>query len=165
MKILVLSDSHSSLSFMRDCVRLTRPDGVIHLGDYYEDGLVIARENPALLFWQVPGNCDRYRIGGEEPESLLISPGGVRMLITHGHRQYVKSGCGALLAQARQQEAAAALFGHTHAPLCQLTEDGIWLLNPGSCGYFGGSAGMICIENGKISSCRLLRQQELEEMV
>lgn len=165
MKILVLSDSHASLSFMRECIRRTQPDGVVHLGDYYEDGAVIAREYPLLPFWQVPGNCDLYRFGADEPESLLITPGGVRLFITHGHRQHVKSGCGALLAQARSRQAAAALFGHTHVPLCQQSDDGIWLLNPGSCGYFGGSAGMICIENGKISGCRLLRQQELEEMV
>ena len=37
MKILVLSDSHSALSFMRRCIGAVRPDAVVHLGDYYED--------------------------------------------------------------------------------------------------------------------------------
>ena len=38
MTILVFSDSHSSLSFMRRCVDSVKPDALIHLGDYYEDG-------------------------------------------------------------------------------------------------------------------------------
>ena len=38
MRVLVLSDSHSALSFMRRCIEHIRPDTVIHLGDYFEDG-------------------------------------------------------------------------------------------------------------------------------
>ena len=38
MTILVFSDSHSSLGFMRRCMEFVRPDGVIHLGDYFDDG-------------------------------------------------------------------------------------------------------------------------------
>ena len=41
MKLLVLSDSHSSLRFMRLCMDKVKPDGVIHLGDYYDDGEVL----------------------------------------------------------------------------------------------------------------------------
>ena len=75
------------------------------------------------------------------------------------------TGEGALIAAAKRRGAQIALFGHTHSPLCEHLEDGMWLLNPGSCGYFGGSAGMIVIENGNIAVCRLLRQADLEEIV
>ena len=37
------------------------------------------------------------------------------------------------------------------------------LLNPGSCGYYGGTAGLIEVQNGKIVDCRLLWQKNLEE--
>ena len=37
MNILVLSDSHSALSFMRRCLESVKPDAVVHLGDYFED--------------------------------------------------------------------------------------------------------------------------------
>ena len=37
-RILVLSDSHSGNSFMRWCVDTVKPDAIVHLGDYYEDG-------------------------------------------------------------------------------------------------------------------------------
>ena len=59
MKLLVLSDSHSSLRFMRLCMDKVKPEGVIHLGDYYDDGEVLKEEYPGVLFRQVPGNCDR----------------------------------------------------------------------------------------------------------
>ena len=61
MKILVFSDSHASLSFMRRCVEAVKPDMLIHLGDYYDDGALIHMEYPQIPFRQVPGNCDRYR--------------------------------------------------------------------------------------------------------
>ena len=56
------------------------------------------------------------------------------------------------------------LHGHTHIPDCHQEEDGLWVLNPGSCGYGGGSAGLMEVENGNIISCRILRQTDLEEM-
>lgn len=44
MKILVLSDSHSALQFMRQCVESVKPDAIIHLGDFFDDGVVIHEE-------------------------------------------------------------------------------------------------------------------------
>ena len=46
MKILVLSDSHSSLRFMRLALQKIRPDAFIHLGDYYQDAQTMAKEFP-----------------------------------------------------------------------------------------------------------------------
>ena len=36
MKILVMSDSHSALAFMRRCIEAVEPDALIHLGDHYD---------------------------------------------------------------------------------------------------------------------------------
>ena len=38
LKILVLSDSHSALRFMRQCIDAVKPYAVIHLGDLVGDG-------------------------------------------------------------------------------------------------------------------------------
>ena len=165
MRLLVLSDSHSALSFMRLCIDRVKPDMVIHLGDYYDDAKAMEEEYPSVRFYCVPGNCDKYRVTPDVPETLVETVGGVKLYMTHGHLHRVKSGEGALIAAAKRRGAQIALFGHTHSPLCEHLEDGMWLLNPGSCGYFGGSAGMIVIENGIIAACRLLRQADLEEMV
>lgn len=159
MKILVMSDSHSSLSFMRLCVKTLKPSVLVHLGDYYDDGQVIARENPQLRMHQVPGNCDYYRC--QEPQLLCYDIGGVRMMMTHGHNHGVKSTTFRLLAEARRLGAAAVLYGHTHRADCHQEEDGLWVLNPGSCGYYGGSVGMIEVEAGKIKSCRVVTASDL----
>ena len=164
MKILVLSDSHSGLSFMRRCIRAVKPNAVVHLGDHYDDGQAIAEENPHIPMHRVPGNCDQYRMLRYEPEVLCYEVLGVRLYMTHGHKHRVKSGLYALLADARAANAQAALYGHTHIADCHLEEDGLWVLNPGCCGSAGGSAGLIETENGTITACRILQQEDLEEI-
>jgi len=165
MKILVLSDSHSSLQFMRRCVQVIKPDAVVHLGDHYDDGAAIAEENPHMIVHQVPGNCDRYRCPPFVSEVLSYRVCGVNCYITHGHKHYVKAGIGALLASARKCNAQAALYGHTHVADCHQEADGLWVLNPGSCGYGSRSAGVIEAENGTITACYIVTQTDLEEMV
>lgn len=162
MKILVLSDSHSALQFMRKCISKMKPDHVVHLGDHYDDGAVMAEENPHIRFHQVPGNCDRYRCAPGTIDVLCYTIGGVRFFMTHGHKHCVKSGTERLLADARSKGAQAVLYGHTHSPECTQENDGLWVLNPGSCGSYGGSAGIIEIENEKISACRIVGQAELD---
>ncbi len=161
MKILVLSDSHSALRFMRQCIDFVKPDHVVHLGDHYDDGKAMAEAYPHIRFHQVPGNCDRYRCEPWLTDILCYSIGGVKIYMTHGHRHGVKTDTSILLAAARESGAQAVLFGHTHCSCCTCHEDGLWVLNPGSCGGSDGSAGIIEIENEKISSCRILRQEDV----
>lgn len=165
MKILVLSDSHSGMSFMRECVKKIKPDAIVHLGDYYDDGHTLAEENPHIRFYQVPGNCDMYRCPPLAQEILILPVCGVMLYMTHGHRHHVKSTTVRLLQDARSSKSAAALYGHTHIPDCHMEEDGLWVLNPGSCGSWGGSVGLIETDNGKITSCRNLELMDLEDYV
>ncbi len=161
MKILVLSDSHAALQFMRLCIEKINPDQVVHLGDHYDDGQAMAEQYPNIRFHQVPGNCDRYRCDPHQPEILCYDIAGVRTYMTHGHKHFVKSGDYRLVAEARLADAKLILYGHTHQAACYRTEDGIWVLNPGTCGSFGGSVGLVEVENKEISSCRVLRQEDV----
>lgn len=165
MKILVLSDSHSSLNFMRRCIDAVKPDRLIHLGDYYDDAGAMAEEYPHIPLIQVPGNCDRYRCPPFVQEVLCEKIDGVYFFMTHGHRHMVKQRLDLLIADARKCKAAAALYGHTHIADCHREEDGLWVFNPGSCGYYGGSVGLIETNNGKIVNCSLIRQENLEELI
>lgn len=164
MKILVLSDSHSSKSFMRLCVEKTKPDTIIHLGDHFDDGEVLHETYPQIPFFQVPGNCDRGRCPSWVREILSLPIGGVKFHMAHGHQYQVKSGLTHLLKAARACHADAVLYGHTHQADCHQEPDGLWVLNPGSCGFYGGSAGLIRIEDEKITSCWTVRQEDLEVM-
>lgn len=165
MKLLVLSDSHSALSFMRQCIDAVKPDAIVHLGDHFDDSEAIAEEYPLIRIYAVPGNCDRYRCPPGQAEILSFPIFGCPLYMTHGHRHNVKLTLGPLLRDARACKASAVLYGHTHIADCTLEEDGLWVLNPGSCGYGGGSAGLMEITDGKIKSCRILRHADLEEFV
>ena len=161
MKILVFSDSHSSLRLMRLCIEAVRPDVMIHLGDYFDDGEAMKEEYPGIRAYQVPGNCDRYRCPPDQPEICIDRIGGVDVYLTHGHKHRVKQGLGGLLSSARTANVDIVMYGHTHVADCHREEDGLWVLNPGSCGYSGGSAGLIEIQDGKIREVRLLREADL----
>ena len=163
MKILVLSDSHASLRFMYRCIDKIRPDAVVHLGDYYDDGEALAESYPQIPIHQVAGNCDKYRCPISAREMLCYNLGGVMTYMTHGHGLRVKSGIGGLLAEARRYGAKLALYGHTHIPDCHQEADGLWVLNPGSAGYGGGSAGMIETDGKAVIACYLLTEKDLEE--
>lgn len=165
MKLLVMSDSHAALRLMRCCVDVLKPDRMIHLGDYFDDGVAIAEEYPQIPMLQVPGNCDRYRCPPGNPEIRSERIGGAEVYMTHGHRHNVKLDTTRLLADARACHADIVLYGHTHEAVCFREPDGLWVLNPGSCGYGGGSVGLVEIQDGKIISCRILRQSDLEEMI
>ncbi|MBQ3000325.1 MAG: YfcE family phosphodiesterase [Oscillospiraceae bacterium] len=164
-RILVFSDSHAGLSFMRHCIKKIQPDAIIHLGDYYDDGQTVSEEFPHIPFHAVPGNCDKYRLLRPVPEILCYDVCGVRLFMTHGHKHNVKITTGLLLADAARNNAAVALYGHTHKAECRCLPDGMWLLNPGACGSFGGSAGVIETEQGKINACYLINSMNLEEMI
>ena len=164
MKILVLSDSHSSLRLMRRGICILKPNAVVHLGDYYEDAEVIRDEFPHITFHMVGGNCDRYRGAGLQREMLCYSVCGIMLFMVHGHNHHVKSGLGSLLRDARSYGADAALYGHTHIADCHRDEDGLWVLNPGSCSSDSGSVGLIETDGIKIVACRIFRQAELEEL-
>ncbi len=164
MKVLVLSDSHSALRFMRSCIQKLQPDVLIHLGDHFEDGAAMAGENPHIPVYQVPGNCDDYRMTVWHEPVISRPIGGVNMYLTHGHKHRVKQTISFLLRDARAAGAAIALYGHTHQPDLHREEDGLWVMNPGSAGYGGGSAGLIHIEAGAIVGCRLYTQWDLEEI-
>lgn len=165
MKILVFSDSHRALSFMRQCVDRIRPDAIIHLGDHYSDGEAIHFEYPDILFYQVPGNCDLYSCPPFAREMLIQRLGGVDFYLTHGHIHKVKQTLYALLRDTRASHCAAALYGHTHIPDCHQEEDGLWVLNPGAAKYSGGTAGLIEVNDKKITACRLISGRDLEEIV
>lgn len=164
MKILVLSDSHAALRFMRRCVEMLKPDRIIHLGDYYDDAEALHQEFVHIPMDQVAGNCDKYRAPINARAILNYPIDGVMFYMTHGHQHFVKSGLGGLLAAARQTNAQIALFGHTHQRVCYQEDDGLWVLNPGTCGYSGGSAGIVETEDGKINACYLISQADLEDM-
>ncbi len=151
MKILVLSDSHRTMRYMQQAIEDEHPQHVIHLGDHCSDADELQRLYPMLPILSVRGNCD-HDITCREIAVAEI--GGYRFFATHGHRHRVKQGMLAFELAAREASADVALFGHTHLGFCECY-NGLWILNPGSCGSGSKpSYGLIEIEDGSVS-CRL----------
>lgn len=87
MKWLILSDSHGVVSNMKQAVIRSAPDGILHLGDCWQDGQRLHQLFPQIHFYQVPGNCD-FR--PDEPSERVLETEGFRILLCHGHTYGVK---------------------------------------------------------------------------
>ena len=97
---------------------------------------------------QVRGNCDYYDIVTQDSAIAVFD--FVRCLAVHGHKYGVKNGLLRFYMAAKENAVQVALFGHTHCAYCE-EKDGIWLLNPGSCGSFGrGTYGLVYVCHGNV---------------
>ena len=131
MKVLVLSDSHSGMSFARRCIDRVKPNALIHLGDYYDDGQTLGEEYSWIPMYQVCGNCDFASL---LPVNELVTLASTRIFCTHGHTELVKHGTQTLYSKARALGARIALYGHTHESVTDYC-DGLYVMNPGSARY------------------------------
>ena len=139
MKILVLSDSHGDVAAMTRAVRQFAPDLVLHLGDCLRDAMRLQEQSAPIPKEMVPGNCD---FGTHAPETRILELGGVRILMTHGHRFQVKMSPLRAIYAAAEAQAQLLLYGHTHQAL-HTAQMGVQVLNPGSCGGPAGTCGII----------------------
>lgn len=139
MKLLIASDTHHCIGNLYEAIEREMPDTVIHLGDHQSDAEDLACVFPRVAFCTVPGNCDHDWVS--ETDKILTF-GGVRIFMTHGHRYGVKGGYDALISAALRSGAQLVLFGHTHRS-CLQERNGITLLNPGAQRF-----ARVLIENG-----------------
>lgn len=128
VQVLVMSDSHGDERLVRQALsKHPQVAAVIHLGDGASEAMSVAARDSRP--WHiVRGNCD---IGDAVPVNKVVTLGGAKLYLTHGYAERVKSGLLTLTYTAREQEVAAALYGHTHIPDVTF-HDGVMLLNPGS---------------------------------
>ena len=157
MKILIFSDSHGYNVSMACAVEREAPDMVLHLGDHTDDVREIQQVFPQLTVCGVRGNNDYF--DRDMPEHAVVTSGGVRIFLTHGHREQVYMREGKLVAQrAREENCGLAFFGHTHRMYLERVH-GVLVCNPGSISLpRGGPAGYarLTVENGQPQSIELL---------
>ena len=116
---------------MKEAIRRTRPDVVIHLGDHDRDAEEIRTEFPEIPLFSVQGNCD---MASAAPLTDIVPLGPEKAFITHGHMYNVEWGnTDSLVYAAMEQGARIALYGHTHKADYEETA-GVQVLNPGSAG-------------------------------
>ncbi|WP_274654702.1 metallophosphoesterase family protein [Paenibacillus humicola] len=135
MKIVVVSDTHMPRMAKKLPDRLVRDlrdaDAILHAGDWTQ-----------LAVWEalsayaptdgVAGNNDGDRITAKFGHRKILTFGGVRIGIVHGHigggRASTETNAFAAFAGERVD---AVIFGHSHIPVMK-ERDGILMFNPGS---------------------------------
>lgn len=126
-RLLVLSDTHGNVPLaVRAAEIVSTVDEIIHLGDHFDDALILEDILGRPLI-KIPGNCDyEPRISRE----LTLTFAGITFFITHGDRYGVKSGLDRIRRRGIETGSSAIIFGHTHTPLIDQEGD-ILLINPG----------------------------------
>lgn len=149
MKILVVSDTHGDMFSLRAAVD-ARPDAevIIHCGDGNSEFTRLRTIYRDKHFIGVRGNCD-FATTAEGVETITLE--GKKLFITHGHLYNAKYGLYNLVCAAREAGADLLLFGHTHTPL-EDYDDGLYIVNPGSChGYDASYAYIDVTEQGIVT--------------
>lgn len=131
-RVLVLADTHLSGDRVD---RLPAPvataaagaDVILHAGDVTSQALLdhLATFAPVHA---VCGNND-HDLAQALPERLELEVGGVRVAMVHDSGQ---SAGRARRLRRWFPDADVVVFGHSHIPVCERTDDGLLLVNPGS---------------------------------
>lgn len=148
MRILVVSDTHGDLASLIKAVN-AQPTAeiIVHCGDGERQAQYLKENYGDRMIVAVKGNCDWC---SELPGKEVFSVMGKRIFVTHGHLYNAKFGLYNLECAAREEKADILLFGHTHIPMTGY-EDGMYMMNPGSCCGYSASYGFIDItENGGV---------------
>ncbi len=127
MKIAAVADTHGKPESIIIHLRKVKPEYLLFAGDFYKDGLIIAKKlhiEAAI----VAGNSDVTDRSHQEQVITLMDH---RFLLVHGHQFGVKNSLNRLYYYAEELNVDAVVFGHTHNPFCERL-GGLWMINPGS---------------------------------
>ena len=131
MKILIVSDTHRNEDNLIEVLEKEKNlDLLIHCGDV--EGAEDEIEHYAgckTVF--VAGNNDFF---SRLPREMELQVEGMKVWVTHGHNYYVNANPEYIRKEARIRNIDVVLYGHTHRPVIEKTEDLI-VINPGSLTY------------------------------
>ncbi len=145
MKILVISDTHHNIENATKLIKRLNPDYVLHLGDMCEDSVNLERRFQQKIIVSVLGNNDYFN--KTYPLERCFSLSGKKIFMCHGHKYNVKSSLLSLMYKADEVGADIVLFGHTHIPYLEKSEERL-VMNPGAYMTYG----IIEISDGKIEA-------------
>lgn len=160
MRAIVMSDSHGMGDRLKwllmDAWRQAGPEPIdfyIHCGDGGEEledlRQMILQRDPKASLCVVKGNCDFF---SDAPLFAVLTIGGLRVFVTHGHMQRVKSGLMNLGYAAEERGCDIALYGHTHQ--AAMENGRALMVNPGAA--MDGRMALLQVTEGK-PHVRLLR--------
>ena len=131
MKVLIVSDTHRNEDNLIEVLDKEKNlDLLIHCGDVEgaEDEIEHYAGCKTVL---VAGNNDFF---SRLPREAELQVEGMKVWVTHGHNYYVNANPEYIRKEARIRNIDVVLYGHTHRPIIEKTEDLI-VINPGSLTY------------------------------
>ncbi len=142
MRILVVSDSHGDYRSLKKAIG-AQPSAevIVHCGDGANEVESLKIDFPEKQLIAVRGNCDWSSM---LPPTEVAQVGGKRLFVTHGHLYQAKFTIYNMICAAREEKADILLYGHTHCALNEY-DDGLYIMNPGSCHGYGATYGYIDI--------------------
>ena len=142
MRLLVLSDTHGDFNSLRRALDAQRnAEVIIHCGDGAEQYRYLKETCSDRQVIGVRGNCDWT---SKLPTEETVTVGGKTLFITHGHLYQAKFTFMNMVYAAREPKADILLFGHTHQAVTEY-DDGLYIMNPGSCHGYYATYGIIDI--------------------
>ncbi len=142
LRILVVSDTHGDFDMLMRAVK-AQPSAeiIVHCGDSSGQIDLLRQTVRDKMIVAVRGNCDWC---SPLPNTETVRANGKTIFVTHGHLYNAKLTEYRLVCAAREAKADILLFGHTHFAKTDY-DDGLYILNPGSCHGYGATYGYIDI--------------------
>ncbi|MBP3656256.1 MAG: metallophosphoesterase [Clostridia bacterium] len=151
-RVALLSDSHGDWQAIDALLeKMGHIDAACFMGDVTRDAMHLGDR-----LSQMPHRPPLYAVRGNNdysslyPDDRIAEIGGRKLYMTHGHL------CVSVLSlayRALERGADVALYGHTHAPFCEMVQ-GVLVINPGSAGNHcrGGTAraSVLMIDGGRM---------------
>lgn len=140
-RIVCMSDSHGFYKPIEKIVQkqpsadmyVFLGDGMGYIFDNEETDIQLFLKNHPQYsnkFYSVRGNCDD---DSSIPFVQIIDAPKHRIFATHGHKYSVGGGLDRIISAAKKEDCDIVLYGHTHTRYSNYTDDGMYIMNPGSC--------------------------------
>lgn len=142
MKLLITSDVHGDYERLKKVCEKHK-----EIPHHFNAGDMVLPENlyQSQMIITVKGNND---YGVDLPLIRIVDIEDRKIMLVHGHQEYVKYGLERLKLKAILHQANIVIFGHTHKRY-MMVDDDILFINPGALGDYMGSYALY--EDGQVT--------------
>ena len=149
LRIGIVSDTHDKvLARLHDA--LAGVDEILHAGDIASAEALAEIESIAPVT-AVLGNMDERALADRLPEEEVLSRGGVRIALVHGHR-VGRASVDDLAKRFKDRGVELVVWGHIHEAVSEL-RNGVRYFNPGTAGGIGArpTCGLLTVTSGRFT--------------
>lgn len=149
LRLGIVSDTHDNvLAALHEA--LEGVDEILHAGDIASAGALAEIEAIAPVT-AVRGNMDERALAERLEEEEILTRGGVRIALVHGHR-VGRASVDDLARRYGDEGVDLVIWGHIHVPVFEVRAE-VRYFNPGTAGGLGAppTCGMLTVEAGRFT--------------